>query len=65
VKEEGTGKGVPEEYGRCQGCEITRYDMIVKKGTKGQSELRYSRAREDTGAESTKKSIWNEGTLEA
>ncbi|KAH9080297.1 hypothetical protein EDB83DRAFT_2310576 [Lactarius deliciosus] len=57
VKEEGTGQGVPEEYGRCQGCKITRYEMIVKKGTMGQSEPRYSRARRDTGAGSTKKSV--------
>ncbi|KAI9443417.1 hypothetical protein H4582DRAFT_2054420 [Lactarius indigo] len=48
VKEEGTGQGVPEEYGRCQGCGITRYEMIVKKGTKGQSEPRQKAELQET-----------------
>ena len=58
VKEEGTGQGVPEEYGRCQGCEITRSDMIDKRGTKGQSGLRYEGHRR-------REQVWNEATGKA
>ncbi len=63
VKEGGTGQGVPEEYGRCQGCKTTRCDVIVKKGTKGQSELTYdTQGLLETSAESTKTSVWCEAT---